>query len=340
MLLQAMLDTIEEPALSIFRKKRANFPGYLTTMKSDLHVPVMIYQVLHWLITDRDGIYFDGTLGDGGHARAVARLLNPGGKVIATDWDRHAVEHAETWRQPLHAPVSVYHASFGKIAGVLRAAGVDTVHGILLDLGMSSRQLDNAQRGFSYLTDGPLDMRMDQRLPGQAYDIINRSSADELKNIFYRYGEEKRSSLLAKIIVEVRKKQPITTTEDLIEVMKKRWRPAHFSKSASRIFQALRIAVNNELDILEKFLEECWDLLVPRGRIVVISYHSLEDRIVKQSFKKHENPCICPKEFPVCQCGLKADAKILTKKVIKPALEEIERNPRARSAKMRVAEKI
>jgi len=311
----------------------------MNTLQSK-HTPVMVYQVLHWLITDRNGIYFDGTLGDGGHATAIAGMLQKNGIVIATDHDEPAVKRMETLQRPFDAPILVFHNNFRDIPLVLMKAHVEKVDGILLDLGMSSRQLDDPARGFSYLHDGALDMRMDARLSKNAYDIINQCTEEELRDIFFQYGEEKRSARLARIIVEFRNYAPIKTTSDLTNIMKKQWKPRNFVKSASRIFQALRIAVNNELENLSHFFDECWNWLAPGGRIVVISYHSLEDRIVKQAFKQHENPCICPRDFPICTCGRIPDARILTRKAVRPSAEEIEKNPRARSAQLRAVEKV
>jgi len=315
-------------------------PRFTMTSPSQEHIPVLMVKVLQWLITDENGVYFDGTLGDGGHSRAISRMLGQNGRVIAADWDRRAVQYAETWLQPFGASIAVFHQNFCNIAAILKSAHIDTISGILLDLGLSSRQLEDAERGFSYRHAGPLDMRMDDRLTVDAFHFINNAPAQELRTVFFRYGEERDAARLVKIIIRERAKSPVATTADLTALMKRYWRPKNFVKSASRIFQALRIAVNRELENLERFLDECWQWLAPGGRIAIISYHSLEDRMVKQAFKKHENPCICPRDFPVCRCGRKPDARILTRKPIKPSPEEIDNNPRARSAKLRIAEKV
>lgn len=314
-------------------------PGYIMNRSIHKHVPVLTAQVLLWLITDKKGVYFDGTMGDGGHSRAIAGKLEPPGRVVAADCDLNAIRHSDLWLKPGDR-ITIYHNNFRNIKDILRASGVNSLNGILLDLGLSSRQLDDPDRGFSYRFDCSLDMRMDGRIRENALQIINKYSEKELRDIFFEFGEERRSSYLAKIIVRERVKEPILTTGTFVEIMQKFWRPRYFAKSASRIFQALRIAVNKELENLEIFLDDCWDILVPGGRIVIISYHSLEDRIVKQVFKKHENPCECPPEIPVCACGKKPDAKILTKRIVIPSRLEIENNSRARSAKLRAVEKI
>jgi len=304
------------------------------------HKPVLLQEVLRLVVTDRKGTYFDGTLGDGGHTRALLEKLDPEGRVIAADWDSKSIAFAKQWAPKYGERVSVHHNNFCNISKILFSHTIDAVHGIVLDLGLSSRQIHDTERGFSYRADAPLDMRMDTRFSETAADILNKATEEELKKIFFHYGEEKRSASLAGIILQQRQRHPLKTTFDLVSLMKKKWRPKYYTKSASRIFQALRIAVNRELDNLERFLELCWNMLLTGGRIGIISYHSLEDRIVKTAFRRHENPCICPKNIPVCQCGRVPDAKIVTRRPVRPSEEEIAHNPRARSAKLRVAEKI
>lgn len=307
---------------------------------SSTHIPVLLKEALDLLITDADGIYFDGTLGDGGYTRGLLEELGSAGRVVAADWDEQAIAFADTWRHKVKNRISIYHSNFCSLSEILRQEGMQSVSGIVLDLGLSSRQIDDAERGFSYRREAPLDMRMDMRLTTTARDILKTASEQELAQIFFMYGEEKRSRLLARIIIEERSRRSFTTTFDLIDIMKKQWRPAHFTKSASRIFQALRIAVNRELDNLERFLEDCWQFVVPGGRVAIVSYHSLEDRIVKTAFRNHSNPCVCPKNVPVCQCGRTPDVRVITKRPITPSCEEIFANPHSRSAKLRAAEKI
>lgn len=304
------------------------------------HIPVLLQEVLRLIVTDKKGIYFDGTLGDGGYTQAILEKLDSQGRVIAADWDSKTIAFAKQWTPKYGERVSVHHNNFSDIKKILFSHTIDAVHGIVLDVGLSSRQIEDTKRGFSYRTDAPLDMRMDTRFSETAADILNKTAESELKKIFFRYGEEKWSASLAGIIARERRRRPLKTTFDLVELMKKKWRPKYYTKSASRIFQALRIAVNRELDNLEQFLELCWDLLLTGGRIGIISYHSLEDRIVKTAFRRHENPCICPNDMPVCQCGRVPDVKIITRRPVCPSGEEISRNSRARSAKLRVAEKI
>ncbi len=307
---------------------------------SNEHVPVLIHEIMALLMTDNNGIYFDGTLGDGGYTRALLDSLGRKGAVIATDLDDRSVRSAKKWKSIYGEKIAVHHANFSDMPHLLDNKNIKTLQGIVLDLGLSSQQLDTPERGFSYRADGPLDMRMNSESGQTAYTIVNSASEDELKSLFFTFGEERRSASLAQIIVRERKKRKIETTLDLVGIMKKYWRPKHFPKSASRIFQALRIAINRELDSLENFLDICWNYLAKGGRIAVVSYHSLEDRKVKTAFRQHEDPCVCPKDFPECRCGKKAEAKILTRRPVRPSEAEITRNPRAKSAKLRVAEKV
>ncbi|MCP4726560.1 MAG: 16S rRNA (cytosine(1402)-N(4))-methyltransferase RsmH [bacterium] len=304
------------------------------------HIPVLLSEVIHHLITDRDGNYFDGTLGDSGYSKAIMNSLTDQGTLTACDLDLRALEHSKSWAGAYGNRIKIYHNNFSEISEIMLNADIKSLNGIVLDLGISSRQLDDPGRGFSYRTDGPIDMRFDDTISGSALDMINNYSREQLKKIFKEYGEEKRSGLLAKIITESREESPINTTGEFVELMSRRWRPKHFRKSASRIFQALRIAVNAELNNLERFLDECWKWLVPGARLVIVSYHSLEDRLVKNSIRNHKNPCSCPDDFPECRCGKIPDARALTKKPIYPSEDEIRLNSRARSARLRAAEKI
>ncbi len=304
------------------------------------HIPVLLSEVIEHLVTDRNGNYFDGTLGDSGYSIAIMNSLTDPGTLTACDLDTRAVDKAKSWSGEYGNRIRIYHKNFSEISEIMLSSDIKTLNGIVIDLGISSRQLDDPERGFSYSSNGPLDMRFNETGKISALNIINNSPQEQLKAIFKTFGEEKRASYLAKLICETREKSPINTTGELVALMKRRWKPKHFTKSASRIFQALRIAVNSELESLERFLDECWKWLIPGGRLVVVSYHSLEDRLVKNSIRDHQDPCICPDDFPECRCGKLPEARPLTKKPIYPSEDEIRLNPRARSAKLRAAEKI
>lgn len=304
------------------------------------HIPVMADKVLEYLITEKDGIYFDATLGDGGYTRSILNELDESGKVVATDRDTEAIEFSKQWAQEYTNRLFIHNCNFSEISMVLSKENISQINGVTADLGLSSRQLDDENRGFSYRFDSPLDMRMTMDEEITAGRIINSYSFEELKSIFKTYGEEKHSGKLAKKILKRREEKDIESTSELVKIMKGQWHPAHFNKSAARIFQALRIAVNKELESLEKLLKDSWAALKPGGRMVIVSYHSLEDRIVKRFFKKHTDPCECPVDFPICMCGLVPDAKVLTKKPVMSDASEVIKNSRARSAKLRSAEKI
>lgn len=282
----------------------------------------------------------DGTLGGGGHSEEILKRLTTG-KLIAIDRDEEAILAAKE-RLKDYKNVIYIKDNFKNIKEILRNLGIEKVDGILLDLGVSSYQLEEVERGFSYMKDAPLDMRMDKTSPFSAYDVVNRYSEKELERVIREYGEEKWASRIAKFIVEERKKGDIKTTSQLVEIIKKAI-PASARRTgphpAKRTFQAIRIEVNEELKDLDKALEDMVEVLRGKGRIAVITFHSLEDRIVKNTFKKLENPCTCPPGLP-CTCGKQPVIKIITKKPILPSKEEVEENPRSRSAKLRVAEKL
>ncbi len=305
-----------------------------------VHVPVMLQEVIEFLITDASGVYFDGTLGDGGYSRTILDRIDKPGIVLATDLDKNAIEFSNEWAGEYSGRLNIFNCNFSQIDSVMTDSGFNRLNGIIIDLGLSTRQLDDPDRGFSYRFSGPLDMSFDPEADVSAEEILNTYTFEQLREIFFKYGEEHRSSYLAKLIIEHREKEQFKSADQLINLMRKRWKPAHFAKSASRIFQALRIAVNNELDSLKKFLKASWEYLVPGGRLVVVSYHSLEDRIVKTFFKDLSNPCICAIEAPICICNKTATARILTKKPLLPTEKEVQENTRARSAKLRAAEKI
>jgi len=293
--------------------------------------------VLSYLQVQPDGIYLDCTIGMGGHASAVQNLLSAKGQLIGFDGDKEAVKHC---RQNLSPSCHLIHAPYNTFPNHLADLGVQQIDGMLLDLGISSYQLDNPIRGFSYRSNGPLDMRFDVNASTSASDIVNSWSRQELKKLFKDYGEERRGAAIASAIVDVRKKRQIAYTGQLAQIIESVVGSYVSTKSLSRIFQSIRIAVNDELGTLRQFLEKFMDYLSDGGRLVTISYHSLEDRLVKQAFRRLEKGCICPYNIPVCQCGLAPSLKVLTKRVVKPAKTEVEFNSRARSARLRAAEKI
>ena len=305
-----------------------------------VHKSVLLKETIEHLNINPEGIYVDGTLGGGGHSEEILKRLTTG-KLIAIDRDEEAILAAKE-RLKDYKNVIYIKDNFKNIKEILRNLGIEKVDGILLDLGVSSYQLEEVERGFSYMKDAPLDMRMDKTSPFSAYDVVNRYSEKELERVIREYGEEKWASRIAKFIVEERKKGDIKTTSQLVEIIKKAI-PASARRMgphpAKRTFQAIRIEVNEELKDLDKALEDMVEVLRGKGRIAVITFHSLEDRIVKNTFKKLENPCTCPPGLP-CTCGKQPVIKIITKKPILPSKEEVEENPRSRSAKLRVAEKL
>jgi 16S rRNA (cytosine1402-N4)-methyltransferase len=307
------------------------------------HESVLINEVIEQLKIRPGGIYADGTLGGGGHSFQIAARLSDGGKLIGIDQDEDAVEAAGRHLSVYKDRCILVHDNYENMVSIVKGLGFDKVNGILLDLGVSSYQLDNAERGFSYNQDAPLDMRMDQTNPLSAKEVVNEWSEEELVRILREYGEERYASNIARNIVREREKKPIERTGQLVTIirssipMKMQERGGNPCK---RSFQAIRIAVNRELEVLSDSIDGMIDLLAPGGRFCIITFQSLEDRIVKNAFRKNENPCICPPEFPVCVCGRKSKGTVITKKAIVPSAEEIRHNKRASSAKLRVFEKI
>jgi len=305
-----------------------------------LHQPVLLHETIDYLLTDPNGIYVDCTLGGGGHLTQLIRSAGGKAHIIAIDKDW---ETLAATRQKVDFPkIAFVREDFRHLSRILKELGIDKVHGIMLDLGVSSMQLDTAARGFSYHEDAPLDMRMDTDQALNARDIINQYSEEELSKILYRYGEERYARGIARSIVKYRREKEIGTTLELVNIIKSSV-PARYSREkhpARRSFQALRIAVNRELDALEEILPAALDHLFTGGRLCIITFHSLEDRIVKQFMQEKARECICPPGFPVCTCGHHADLKVLTRKPVLPGEEECNSNPRARSAKLRVAEKL
>lgn len=306
------------------------------------HVSVLLNECIDALNIKEDGIYVDCTLGGAGHSSEIVKRLSPKGKLIGIDQDKNALE-ASKKRLAEYDNVIYVHNNFYNIKEVLDELNIEGVDGILMDLGVSSHQLDEGERGFSYMKDAPLDMRMNRDSNFSAYNVINNYSEEELTRVIRDFGEEKFARRIAKFIVDRRGKKPIETTYELVDIIKAAI-PAKARREgphpAKRTFQAIRIEVNNELGILDRAIEDGAAKLNKHGRIAVITFHSLEDRIIKNKYKQLENPCTCPKEFPVCICGKKPEIKIITRKPIEPSEIEVEENPRSRSAKLRVAEKI
>ncbi|HHY91373.1 MAG TPA: 16S rRNA (cytosine(1402)-N(4))-methyltransferase RsmH [Clostridiales bacterium] len=307
------------------------------------HVPVMFEETISNLHIRSNGIYVDATLGGGGHASGICEHLDDDGVLIGIDQDIDALNAAQKKLAPYRNRKIFVHENFSNIKKILAEKRINGIDGAILDLGVSSYQLDEVERGFSYMQDTLLDMRMDRTKDFTAEDVVNEYSEERLADIIWKYGEERWAKRIANFIVKEREIRRIRTTGQLVDIIKKAI-PASARRSgphpAKRTFQAIRIEVNNELEILEKGLQDFIDVLNPGGRICVISFHSLEDRIVKNVFKESSTGCICPPEYPVCNCNRKANFKVITKKPIVASTKEIEKNPRSRSAKLRVGEKI
>ncbi len=308
-----------------------------------VHIPVLLDECIEGLNIKSGGIYVDGTIGGAGHSKEIARLIGPNGLLIGIDQDINAVNVAKERLKMYEDRVRIVKENFKNIKSIVHNLGIEKVDGVLLDLGVSSHQLDEEERGFSYMKDTVLDMRMDKDNPLTAERIVNEWSEDEIYYIIKQYGEERWAKRIAEFIVRERKKERITSTGQLVDIIKSAI-PASARREgphpAKRTFQALRIAVNDELGILERTIEDAIDLLNPEGRICVITFHSLEDRIVKNTFNRLEKPCTCPPRIPQCICGQLPLIKIITKKPITAGSEELKNNPRSRSAKLRVAERL
>ena len=306
------------------------------------HRSVLLQECMEGLAIRPDGIYVDGTAGGGGHSAEIASRLS-GGRLIAIDQDEDAIRAASARLSPFGERATVVRSNFRHVATVCRELGIEEIDGLLLDLGVSSYQLDTPERGFSYQADSPLDMRMDKRRDLDAYRVVNEYSEEKLKKILYEYGEERFAPAIAAAIVRERAKAPIETTAQLSNLIKYSMLPAAREGGhhpAKRSFQAIRIEVNGELDVIEPAIRDAVSMLRKGGRIAIITFHSLEDRIVKQTFADLAKGCTCPKDFPICVCGNRPQVKVVTKKPILPGAEELEENPRSRSAKLRVAQKL
>jgi len=307
------------------------------------HISVLLEECIESLNIKKNGIYVDGTLGGAGHSKEIVNKLGKEGLLIGIDQDKNAISAATEKLKDSKCNIKYVHNNFRHLDKILTELNIEGIDGILLDLGVSSHQLDEADRGFSYMQDGPLDMRMDIRQKLTAKNIVNQYSEEELYRILWEYGEEKWAKRIASFIVDYRKDKEIDTTYELVDIIKKaipKGARRDGPHPAKRSFQGIRIEVNEELAIIEDTIKTAVKYLRPKGRISIITFHSLEDRIVKNIYKKFQNPCTCPPQFPICQCGEEQQLKIITRKPILPSKEELELNPRSRSAKLRVAEKV
>ncbi len=308
-----------------------------------LHRPVLLHECIEALAIRPDGIYLDGTLGRGGHSEEIAKRLSDKGRLLCIDRDRQALEEAGRRLAPWADRITFLHGNFADLDALMDRAGVAAADGMLFDLGVSSPQLDDPERGFSYMHDAPLDMRMDRDDALTAWTVVNQWPREELRRVLSQYGEERYAGPIAAAIDKARQKAPIETTGQLVEVIKGALPAAALREKqhpAKRSFQGIRIAVNDELASVSRMLQAAIPRLNPGGRLAVISFHSLEDRIVKSELAAAAKGCTCPPEFPVCVCGKTPQVKLVTRKPVLPGEDELEENPRARSAKLRVAEKV
>lgn len=307
------------------------------------HRSVLLQECIDHLKIKSNGVYVDGTLGGGGHSKEIIKQLDEKGLLIGIDQDKNAIQAASEKLRDSKCQIKLVHDNFQNIEGILTNLGIDAIDGLLLDLGVSSHQLDEAERGFSYMHNAELDMRMDIRKSLSAKEVVNQYSKEKLSKILWEYGEEKWAKRIAEFIVDERKNGEIETTFQLVDIIKKaipKGARREGGHPAKRTFQAIRIEVNQELEIIEETIKTAVSYLRHGGRICIITFHSLEDRIVKNTFKSLNNPCVCPPHFPVCKCNRKKQIDIITRKPILPTKMEIEENNRSRSAKLRVAEKV
>ena len=307
------------------------------------HIPVLFHEIMDIMAPQPGEVFVDCTLGGGGHSKGFLERISPDGTLIGIDQDTNALAAAQQNLCDYSGRVTYVHSNYSNLDEILNTYAPDGVDGILFDIGVSSHQLDEKDRGFSYMQDAPLDMRMDQSRSMTARDVVNTYSEDELHRIIKEYGEERWAKRIAKFIVEFRSKQPIETTGELVDIIKRaipKGAREEGSHPAKRTFQAIRIELNKELEVLQNNLDDMIELLNPGGRICIITFHSLEDRIVKTIFKKNENPCTCPSHFPVCVCGKESKGNVVGRKPILPSEEELEVNSRSKSAKLRVFERV
>ncbi len=308
-------------------------------MEEIYHIPVLYRETIDNIVLNKDGVYMDCTLGGGGHSQGILEELSEKGKLIAIDQDEQAIAFATKRLQRFGDKVKIFKNNFSNMDVVAYMAGIDKFDGIIMDIGVSSTQLDEAERGFSYRFDAPLDMRMDKQQKISAYNVVNEYSEEKLLKILYEYGEERFSKRIVKNIIEARKIKPVETTFELVDLIKKATGYGGKKHPAKKTFQAIRIEVNRELEVLTEAIEKGLKLLKKGGRLGIITFHSLEDRIVKQKFKEIEKSCICPPDIPMCICGKKSEARVITKKPIIAAENELDENNRAHSAKLRILER-
>ena len=307
---------------------------------NDYHIPVLYYETLDNLVINPDGIYIDCTLGGGSHSEGILEKLSNKGLLISIDQDSTAIEYSKKRLEKFGSKWKVFKGNFENIDTIAYMAGVDKVDGILMDIGVSSKQLDDPERGFSYRYDVKLDMRMNTDQKISAYDVVNTYSEEQLSKIIFEYGEERHARKIAKLIVEERKSSPIEKTSDLIALIKRAYPERASKHPAKKTFQAIRIEVNRELEVLENAMSKAVELLKVGGRLAIITFHSLEDRIVKNTFKDLATACKCPKDIPICVCGGVKKFEIITKKPIIPIDDELKNNNRAHSSKLRILERI
>ena len=307
---------------------------------NDYHIPVLYYETLDNLVINPDGIYIDCTLGGGSHSEGILERLSDKGLLISIDQDTNAIEYSKKRLEKFDSKWKVFKGNFENIDTIAYMAGVDKVDGILMDIGVSSKQLDDPKRGFSYRYDVKLDMRMNTEQKISAYDVVNTYSEEQLSKIIFEYGEERHARKIAKLIVEERKSSPIEKTSDLIALIKRAYPERASKHPAKKTFQAIRIEVNRELEVLENAMSKAVELLEVGGRLAIITFHSLEDRIVKNKFKDLATACKCPKDIPICVCGGVKKFEIITKKPIIPIADELKNNNRAHSSKLRILERI
>lgn len=307
------------------------------------HVSVFAKEAVEALQPEPDHIYVDCTLGGAGHSGSILQASSPTGRLLAIDQDLIAIANAKQVLAPYEGRFTIVHSNFRRLADIVAEQGLSGVDGVLFDLGVSSPQLDEGERGFSYQQDAPLDMRMDKTQTFTARDLLNTWSQDEIMKILYEYGEEKWSKRIAEFIIKERAKAPLETTGQLVDIIKAAIPAAARREGghpAKRTFQGIRIAVNDELNVFAEAIQQAIDVLNPGGRVAIITFHSLEDRMAKQALQEAARGCICPPELPICQCDNKPRVKVITRKPIMPSEEELAHNPRARSAKLRIAEKL
>lgn len=307
---------------------------------SEYHIPVLYYECIDNLIINKDGVYLDCTLGGGGHSEGILKNLSEKGRLVSIDQDIQAIEFSKKRLEPYKDKWQVFQNNFENLDVVLYMAGYDKVDGILMDIGVSSTQLDDPSRGFSYRYDTPLDMRMNQDSEISAYDIVNTYPEEKLSKIIYDYGEERNARKIARYIVEERKNKKIETTGELVSIIRRAYPKRTQKHPAKKTFQAIRIEVNRELEVLEEAIEKAVDSLKVGGRLGIITFHSLEDRVVKNKFRDLATACTCPPELPICVCNGKAKVKVITKKPIIPQNDEVKFNNRAHSSKLRIVERI